>query len=240
MKKGRKIAGVLGILLLGILAIGCGKEEETKKIESVKPEVTEQEAEIPKPEAPKQETEETAYVLDGNIEVSGFGKYMGSYVEDGTDEYVENVMKIVLENRGQTYLQSAAVTINDRYVFEITSLFPGETVMVLEKNRSAYEEGMEITSADIENAAIFHEAPTMCEDILKIDVEGSLFTISNVGENGFPGGKLFFKNKLKDQYLGGITYFITLPELAQGQEIQLSSAHFQEGDSELLFVTYAE
>lgn len=179
-------------------------------------------------------------ILEGNIRICEIGKYIGSFVEDGSDEFVENVMMIVLENQGDQYIQLANVTVNNQYMFEVTTLFPGEKIMVLEKNRTPYVENMSVTTTSIDDVALFREVPDLCEGVLKIDIKDGMVLVSNVSGKDFSGGKLFFKNKLSDKYLGGITYFLSLPELAKGQEVKLSSAHFREDSSELLFVTYAE
>lgn len=179
-------------------------------------------------------------ILEGNIRICEIGKYIGSFVEDGSDEFVENVMMIVLENQGDQYIQLANVTVNNQYMFEVTTLFPGEKIMVLEKNRTPYVENMSVTTTSIDDVALFREVPDLCEGVLKIDIKDGMVLVSNVSGKDFSSGKLFFKNKLNDKYLGGITYFLSLPELAKGQEVKLSSAHFREDSSELLFVTYAE
>lgn len=235
MKKKIKMLTLLMLILLGGIGVCRFFEENSEKQGST---ATQNNTE--RLDSTENSAGETFVMLEGNIRVSDFGRYIGGYVEDGSDEFVENVAKIVLENAGDTYIQLAQVTVNDRYVFEVTTLFPGEKVMVLEKNRTAYEEGAKITSAEIGNVAIFNQVPTLCEDILKIDSKGELLTVSNVSGKEFQGGKLFYKNRLGDSCLGGITYFITLPSLAEGQSLQISSAHFQEETSELLFVTYAE
>lgn len=183
---------------------------------------------------------EAPAVLPGNLKVCEIGKYIGSYVEDGSDDFVDNVMMIVLENQGNEYIQLANIKINDQYVFGVTTLFPGEKVMVLEKNRSAYVENMEITSVEVFDVALFQESPTMCEETLKIEVKDGMMSVENISGKDFPGGKVFFKTVLDDRYLGGITYFSSIPKLEKGQAVKLSAGHFQEGRSKLLFVTHAE
>ena len=183
---------------------------------------------------------EAPAVLPGNLKVCEIGKYIGSYVEDGSDDFVDNVMMIVLENQGDEYIQLANIKINDQYVFGVTTLFPGEKVMVLEKNRSAYVENMEITSVEVFDVALFQESPTMCEETLKIEVKDGMMSVENISGKDFPGGKVFFKTVLDDRYLGGITYFSSIPKLEKGQAVKLSAGHFQEGRSKLLFVTHAE
>ena len=244
MKKG-KIIILLLVLLAGIAAV-CLMNNHKNQIQD-KNKVTEESGLSGSKEEKSQKEENNAEtgdednrMLPGDIEITEFGAYIGSYVEDGTDEFVENVAMIVLENQGEHYIQLANVTINDQYTFEVTTLFPGEKVLVLEKNRCPYEEGTSMRTAEISDVATFQEIPTMCEDILKVDVQENVLTISNIGGKEFKGGKLFYKNRLDDQYLGGITYFVTLPQLEEGYAVQLASSHFEEGRSELLFVTYAE
>ena len=70
--------------------------------------------------------------LGSNIFLTGIDTYIGSYVEDGSDEFVENVMMITLENRGNEFVQFATIAINEKYVFEFTTLFPGQKMMILE------------------------------------------------------------------------------------------------------------
>ena len=69
--------------------------------------------------------------LGSSIFLTGIDSYIGSYVEDGSDEFVENVMMITLENKGKEFVQLATVVINEKYVFEFTTLFPGQKIMVL-------------------------------------------------------------------------------------------------------------
>lgn len=179
-------------------------------------------------------------MLSGGIKVCEIGNYIGSYVEDGSDEFVDNMMMVVLENRGSEYIQLAKVKINDQYLFEVTTLFPGEKVMVLEKNRAEYVEDLKITSTEIFDVGTFSEPPTMCEDILKIETKDGMINVENISGKEFPGGKVFFKTVLEDKYLGGITYFSTIPKLEKGKGVKLAAGHFEEGRSEMLFVTHAE
>ena len=191
-----------------------------------------------KQDSPMKNEHTTLHV--SSIKVCEIGNYIGGYVEDGSDEFVNNVMMVVLENVGNEYIQLANIKINDKYLFEVTTLFPGEKVMVLEKNRAEYVEGVKVVSTEIFDVALFDEIPTMCEEILKIEAKDGMISVENISGKEFPGGKVFFKTVLEDTYLGGITYFSSIPKLSAGETVKLSGGHYEEGRSEMLFVTHAE
>ncbi len=178
--------------------------------------------------------------LGSNINIIEVASFMGSYVEDGSDEFVENVMSITVENTGTDYIQLAHIILNEKYIFELTTLCPGDKIIVLEKNRSEMKKDMLITSTEINNVAFFDKVPSMHEELLKIAEENGILEIHNISGEAFPGGKVFYKNKIGDKYLGGITYVGTIPELKEGEGVQLGVKHFSKDTSELMFVTYAE
>ena len=179
-------------------------------------------------------------LLEHDIRICELSSYTGSYVEDGSDEYVENIMMLILENEGEDDIQFGNVIINNQYVFEFTTLLPGDKVMVLEKNRSVYAEDIKIDSAVLKQAALFSEAPSMHEDLLEITTENGMICITNISGTEFSGGKLFYKNVVNEHFLGGITYFSTIPKLQSNQSVKLSADHYEEDRSRLLFVTYGQ
>ena len=61
-----------------------------------------------------------------------------------------------------------------------------------------------------------------------------------LGKNYSYTGKVFYKNKFKDKYIGGITYSGTIPALEKDEKIVLNSVHYFKDSSEVMFVTYAE
>ena len=191
-------------------------------------------------EAEKIEMGETYIPVGDGFSIVGIGAYNGAYVEDGSDEYVDNVMMVVIENKGERNIQLAEFNINGKYEFELTTLLPQETIIVLEKNRQEYSPDLTITSTELESFAVFEEKPSMHEEYLEISGDDSLLTINNVSNKDFPGGKVFYKNVADGKLLGGITYSAAIPELKAGQGIKMSVNHYMKEFSELIFVTYAE
>lgn len=186
------------------------------------------------------ENPESQILLEHDIRICELSPYTGSYVEDGSDEYVENILMMVLENEGEDNIQFGNIIINDQYVFEFTTLLPGDKVMVLEKNRSIYAEDIKIESAVLKQAALFSEVPSLHEELLEITTENGMLCISNISGTEFSGGKLFYKNVVNEHFLGGITYFSTIPKLQSNQSVKLSADHYEEDRSRLLFVTYGQ
>ena len=221
----KKIILVCGVIL-ALAAVICvsispnkeaGVKEEQGKIE--------QEEKIP---------------LGSEVFISSVDSYIGAYVEDGIDEYVENVLSIIIENNGSKHIQFMNVTIDEKYEFTVSTLLPGTKVLVLEKSRAEYEQGINLDNVVVSNVAFFGEEPSMHEELLEISGKDNRIFIKNVSDQTFPGGKVFYKNKFEDKYIGGITYTGTIPALEKDETIVLDSVHYQEDSSELMFVTYAE
>lgn len=184
--------------------------------------------------------EEINISIGSNVFVTGVDPYIGAYVEDGTDEFVENVMMLTLENKGEENIQLATVVLNDKYTFELTTLLPGKKVWVLEKNRAEYEPEFAVESVEVKNVALFDESPSMEHAAFEITGEDNLITITNISGEKIAGGKVFYKNVLRDCYLGGITYSGSIPALDAGESIKLSAKHYYKDTSEFIFVTYAK
>lgn len=69
----------------------------------------------------------TCFTLDGGLEITRYGKYIGLYMEDGSDEFVTNVMMIEIYNGGASAVQYAKITLTDPAgdaVFTLTTLLP--------------------------------------------------------------------------------------------------------------------
>lgn len=191
-------------------------------------------------EEPEISIEDTDLHLGSGVNVISIGSYFGGYVEDGSDELVKDTMMIIIENTGDKQIQVMQVTVNGTYVFDLTTLLPGEKMMVLEKNRAKYKEGMEITSVTVSNVAFFKGAPSMQEDKLQIVEEDGFIIITNIGGTTIAGGRVFYKNTVDDVLLGGITYSVTFPRLEPGQTVKMSSKHYTTERSKLIFVNYEE
>lgn len=170
--------------------------------------------------------------------------YDGKYIEDGSDEPVQNVMAAYVKNNGTRNIQLADFKLFDTngkaYEFRLTTLLPGQEMIVLEKNRAGYDDKNIIVAAEVENFAVFSEDPHMCEDVLEIKIENNTFTVTNISDEKILAARICYKNIYEGIYLGGITYTSTIPEIAPGETVELATRHYSEGASKVAFVTYAK
>ena len=178
-------------------------------------------------------------LLAGGIAIIGIGGYTGDYVEDGSDESVEDVLMLTFENRGQGQ-QLVEFEINREYHFEFTSLMPGEIVRVLEQNRAGYTTGMEVTSAEIIRSLAYTKEPSLMKDRIQVeDTDGGL-VVKNVSSKPVTDGKIYYKYGTDGTLFGGITYVAAVPNLEPEQEVVLAPSHYVEGESCIRFVTCDE
>lgn len=178
--------------------------------------------------------------LGSGVVITEIAPYTGSFVEDGTDEFVENTLSITIENNGSEYVQLMNVTIDEEYDFNITTLLPGKKMVVLEQARTEYDKKINTDEISVSNVAFFKEKPTMHSNILEISGEDNRIEVKNISGDSFPGGRVFYKNKFEDKYIGGITYAATIPILKKDESIVIDTAHYMKDSSELIFVTYAK
>lgn len=245
MKKNKKknFMGILILIMTAVLILVVvfllGKKEETTENEIETTQNEKVTLETDSISAKSDSLEKMNISLGSNVFVTGVHPYIGSYVEDGSDEFVENIMMISMENKGDKNIQLATVTLNDTYIFELTTLLPGKKMLVLEKNKAEYDENFVVESAEISNVAFFDEQPSAHEDILEIMGEDNMIAVKNISGENFVGGKVFYKNVLGDYYLGGITYSGSIPTLENEKTVKLSTKHYLKDSSEIVFITYA-
>lgn len=181
--------------------------------------------------------------LGYGIRISQVGKYTGMYMEDGSNEFVSDVLMILVTNDTPDDLQFAQIQLSnqtDVADFELTTLPAGESLVVLEKNRKPYSEGYSYAVAN--HITFFPEPMGLMEDRIEISTLENILNVHNLTQQDIPGPiHIYYKNTASGQLYGGITYRITLDEgLAAGQIQQLVSSHFSTASSKIMFVTCGE
>ena len=222
--------------------------EESKETEEKTVNEVEVNTETAKKEEPVREELENLEIrpieIGDGFTVMTVQSYDGKYIEDGSDEQVQNVMAAYVKNNGTRNIQLADFKLFDTagkvYEFRLTTLMPGQEMIVLEKNRAVYDEKKIVVSAELENLAVFSEEPQMCEDVLEIRIENNTFTVTNISDQKLLAARICYKNIYDGIYLGGITYTSTIPEIDPGETVELATRHYSEGASKVAFVTYAK
>ena len=180
--------------------------------------------------------------LGSGVILTGYLPYTGAFMEDRTDEVLADVLGIKITNTGEEYIQAMDFTLTDGDVtaqFALSTLFPGQTMVVLEKNRMAYTGVPEFTDFEISSVALFGGNPGMAEDKIKIQCLDGVINITNVSGEDITGDILvYYKNYIGGIYYGGITYRLRVEGgLKAGEIRQGAAAHFNTSNSTVVFAT---
>lgn len=248
-KRIRLLLSLSVVILLGLLAVVAWFESRGNELTDDPPIATQTQL----PEATEvlttQQPEETEVpqsidrlALGDDVYVTGYIPYTGAFMEDRTDEVVADVLGIQVTNYGDKYIQTMDITLTDgetQAQFSLSTLFPGETAVVLEKNRMAYSAAPEFQQATTSTVALFDAHPGMAEDKLEIQCLNGVINVSNISGEDITGDILiYYKNYVSGMYYGGITYRIRIPGgLKAGEIHQGTAAHFNTSNSKIVFVT---
>lgn len=179
--------------------------------------------------------------LGYGMRIVEIGAYAGEYVEDGSNEFTLDVLALVVKNEGEEYIQYAEITMpvgEENANFSVSTLTPGSTVVLLEKNRMIYEE-RDYTTATVQNVVIFQEPLSLCEDQLEVQILDGALNVKNISGKSIEDDiTVYYKNYSSDIYYGGITYRVRVEGGLEKEEIrQIPVAHVSKSGSKLMFVT---
>ena len=192
-------------------------------------------------EAP--EIEDKAF-MDGLVTVEKVGRYAGIFVEDGSDEIVSDVFAITVVNNSDKMLQYAQVVITcggEEYTFDMSTIPAGARAQVLEKEKKTVPKDLSGAKTVLTTVTEFQEAPSTYPEVFELTPFEYSVNIKNISKSDISGDVyVYYKTKVGDLYMGGITYRAKVSDLASGEEKSAYAGHFYENDSEILFVTYAK
>jgi hypothetical protein len=172
-------------------------------------------------------------------------KYTGVYMEDGTDEVVSGILMVVVKNTGTQDIQYAEIELpvgKELASFTLTNLPVGESVVLLEKNRMAYNGDVTYTTAISKNVIVFQQPMSLCPDKLKIQGRNGVLNIANISGADIKGDVIvYYKNSSSDMLYGGITYRVVLTGgIPKGETMQIPAGHYFASGSRIIHVTCGE
>lgn len=182
-------------------------------------------------------------ITDAPVVLSSVGSYFGKYVEDGSDEAVENICAVVIKNTGDKPIQYATVNLTaedgTEYCFVLSTLPAGCSALVLESEKKAYTQTLaECTiSADVTQC----EELVLEEEKVRVTFNGELLRLKNLTDTDFRAVYVRYKNYTAGNvYLGGITYNATFESVTAGGSSEYDSTHFYTGGSQVLMIQIVE
>lgn len=192
---------------------------------------------IPEPDSERVEVD-----LGDGIFITGFGRYSGSYMEDGTNDAVTGVLMIILENRSEKTLQYGEISLSGSAgtaEFSVSTLPPKSKAVLLEKSRMQYSDPDGFSDRRMNNRVFFDAEPTLCTDKIKIGALDGKLNVTNISGERIDGDiTVFYKNYRDGYYYGGITYRATVEGGLDPEEVrQINAAHFSQKGSIAVFVT---
>ena len=177
------------------------------------------------------------------ISVVSVDSITGMYVEDGSDDVLSDILTVTFRNDADVTLQYAKLILSigeEDYVFDISTVPPGQSVRAMEINRKSLVSADGDVSLNQENIVWFNEEPSMCEDVLSVEQSSNGIILKNISSDTITAPVyVFYKNYVDDVLIGGITYRTgTDKDIKPGKTVVLSAGHFDPEVSQLMFITY--
>lgn len=242
-------------LLIVLLLIAAGiaglwiaaKDKEPVQVlppETTQAPETEPTTEAPTETEPVQTTEPEEPFQSINL---GYGvyfeevrSYTGTYMEDGSDQLVSNVMMIRVTNTGEDDIQLMNIEVGypeQVFHFTVTNLPAGGTAVLLELDRAAKPQGNPI-SAVASNVVLFSEK--MQADLSAYEISGAdgALNVKNISGADITGDiYVYYKYKIQDIYYGGITFRVKIEGgLPAGEIRQVMTSHYNPDNCQVIMI----
>ena len=167
---------------------------------------------------------------DYSVGIRSLGGYDGLFVEDGSDDSVTNVLALQFTNNGSTVIQYAEYAFDaggETLVFKLSDLPAGESVVVLEANRHAYDSAAVLELTDRVVATV-DELTFASDQVLIVDNGDSSLTLMNLTDETLPVVRVFYKYYYEEErtFVGGITYTAKGRSIPAGGSVTIYPSHY--------------
>ena len=171
------------------------------------------------------------------MKIKSIGQYSGSFVEDGSDRSVSNVLSIVVTNTSGKDLQYGEIKLkagSKTATFKLTNIPSGKSVLALETSGMKYSSGTNYTYAE---ATYAQTNMSMNSSKVSVSTADSKVTIKNISGKDLGTVYVYYKNLDKSgAYLGGITYRVKFENVKSGDTLTQSTKHFSKSNSKIIMV----
>ena len=200
---------------------------------------TQPSTEPPAPDATEPVTSSTAEP-EKQLVCRLYSFYRGAYVEDGSDEPVENVAALLISNGSDRYLDLAQLIYDldgREAIFTVTGLPAGASAWVLEANRMSADAGTTFTHKN--TLTSFRDDAVNDLEGLELSFNGTMLKATNTTDQPFKNVAVYYKTLHEDgNFLGGITYMTVFGDLEPGQSAEKIAGHFHPDQSQIVRIGY--
>ena len=176
-------------------------------------------------------------IASTGMTIKNIGQYTGSFIEDGSDKSVSNVLSIVVTNTSGKDLQYGEIKLkagSKTATFKLTNIPSGKSVLALETSGMKYSSGTNYTYAE---ATYAQTNMSMNSSKVSVSTADSKVTIKNISGKDLGTVYVYYKNLDKSgAYLGGITYRVKFENVKSGDKLTQSTKHFSKSNSKIIMV----
>ncbi|MBP3412273.1 MAG: hypothetical protein J6K89_03355 [Oscillospiraceae bacterium] len=173
----------------------------------------------------------TVYVEEPTLSILDYGSFKGVFVEDGTDEKVEDVACMLVRNTTDQYLDYGVITadINGKEnTFVVTGLPGGTTAWVLEQNRTPLGKGESFQYKD-QTVSELRDDIRFEDERVQVELQKGSIRIKNLSDKTLGSVRVYYKQVHSDgNLLGGITYTTKSDAIEPGQTVEIPAGHSTE------------
>ena len=168
---------------------------------------------------------------DYGIEISTLAAgYDGAFLEDGSDEQVQNVLALLFKNTSDKDIQYAeyAFAVDGNPIsFKVSDLPAGQQCVVLEASRHQRNtsEVLELISRVVAPVDMLPGT----DKVLPVINDDNTITLMNLTQEELPVVRVFYKYFYEDEnsFVGGITYTATATKVPAGGSVTIAPSHFE-------------
>lgn len=165
-----------------------------------------------------------------SVSVTALGGYDGLFIEDGSDEPVTGVLALQFRNDGSQAIAYAEYVFRAGEAtlsFQLSNLPAGESAVVLEAGRHAYDsaEALKLTDRLV---AFVDELTFASDQVLLVDNSDNSLTLMNLTDRTLPVVRVFYKYWYEDEqtFVGGITYTAKGRNIPAGGSVTIRPSHY--------------
>lgn len=181
--------------------------------------------------------------LNEKFSVACMGTYSGTYVEDGSNEQVTDVLTIVVKNISSDLVEYGLITVDcggETATFELSALPAGSYALVMEKNRLTYDNTMVLSKPICEQYAEPNNLITDFGNDFNVYPSDGVINIENISGRDIESVvSLFYKNYEYGLFIGGITYRARFSGgIKAGEIAQCMQQHYSLEKSAIMYMSY--